>query len=677
MSHDVFISYSSKDKNAGDAVCAVLERNGVRCWIAPRDVVPGMVWGSAIVSAIHGAKVMVLVFSGAANTSPQIEREVERAISKGIPVIPFRIEDVQPSDSLEYFISASHWLDAFTAPLEQHLETLARVVRRIIEVKLGKEGGEGAPAKRQAADAAATVELATAPAGVHPPGPGAPASPRGETGRQPIEALASGASAGPDEIARTSKLGLHLLLRWVGAWVDFLVIVLLLMGPDYFLGNKLYQQTLAVWLGIIVLYFLIGEGLWGRTLGKLLTGMVVVDKSGHPPGIWKSGLRTILRLIEVNPLLVGGIPAAIVVALSQRRQRIGDMLAQTYVVRVKDLTTLATAPAGVHPPGPVAPAALAPPSRWRYFAATAALATCVALAALFFIWESRKNSVAGSRQVGEIFRDCAECPEMVVVPAGHFMMGAAQQEQSSDGDDAARERPRHEVRFERPFAVGIFAVTREQFEEFVRRTNNPMEGGCSFWDGSKEAIDPARSFRDPRFSGGPQAGDHPVVCVSEQEASKFASWPSGKTGHHYRLLSEAEREYVTRAGTTTAFWWGPSISADQANYWSDRSYNGSPTTPARFATLPVKSFRPNPWGLYQVHGNVTEWVADCPHPDYTGAPSDGTAWPMATGRDCNERLARSGSFMNSPVTLRSAQRRFFPDMREISIGFRVAQTLAN
>src|ERR1700734_2602618 len=135
MSHDVFISYSSKDKNAANAVCAVLERNGIRCWIAPRDVTPGMVWGSVIVGAINGAKIMVLVFSGAANTSPQIEREVERAISKGIPVIPFRIEDVQPSDSLEYFISASHWLDAFTDPLEQHLEKLANVVRQILKAK--------------------------------------------------------------------------------------------------------------------------------------------------------------------------------------------------------------------------------------------------------------------------------------------------------------------------------------------------------------------------------------------------------------------------------------------------------------------------------------------------------------------------------------------------------------
>jgi formylglycine-generating enzyme required for sulfatase activity len=266
---------------------------------------------------------------------------------------------------------------------------------------------------------------------------------------------------------------------------------------------------------------------------------------------------------------------------------------------------------------------------------------------------------------------------MVVVPAGHFMMGAAEQEQSSNSDDAARERPRHEVGFERSFAVGVFAITRDEFEAFVRRTNTPMGGGCNFWDGSKEALDTARSFRDPHFSGGPQAGDHPVVCVSVQEAGKFATWLSGKTGHRYRLLSEAEREYVTRAGTTTAFWWGPSISADQANYWSDQSYNGSPTTPARFTTLPVKFFRPNPWGLYQVHGNVTEWVTDCPHPDYTGAPSDGSAWQMDAGRDCKERLARSGSFMNSPIVLRSAQRRFFSDLREISIGFRVAQTLAN
>ena len=178
MSHDVFISYSSKDKNAANAVCAVLERNGIRCWIAPRDVTPGMVWGSVIVGAINGAKIMVLVFSGAANTSPQIEREVERAISKGIPVIPFRIEDVQPSDSLEYFISASHWLDAFTDPLEQHLEKLAKVVRQIIEAKRETTANKDdvanrppaiAPAVQPRSDVQPSIPLA-------PPAPPAPAS---------------------------------------------------------------------------------------------------------------------------------------------------------------------------------------------------------------------------------------------------------------------------------------------------------------------------------------------------------------------------------------------------------------------------------------------------------------------------------------------------------------------
>jgi hypothetical protein len=163
MSYDVFISYSSKDKHAADAACAVLERNGIRCWIAPRDVLPGMTWGAAIVAAIHQVKLFVLVFSGSANTSPQIEREVERAINDGLPVIPFRIENVKPSNSLEYFISASHWLDAFTQPMEQHLETLAQVVRRIIELKQDKADGAIKPADRPAAAAGAPAETAAPP----------------------------------------------------------------------------------------------------------------------------------------------------------------------------------------------------------------------------------------------------------------------------------------------------------------------------------------------------------------------------------------------------------------------------------------------------------------------------------------------------------------------------------
>ena len=132
MAHDVFISYSLKDKQIADAACVVLETNGIRCWIAPRDIVPGRDWGGSIMEAIRGSGAMVLIFSANANTSAQIKREVERAINKGIPVIPFRIEDVAPSDTLEYFISTPHWLDAFTPPMEPHLAYLAEVARQIV-----------------------------------------------------------------------------------------------------------------------------------------------------------------------------------------------------------------------------------------------------------------------------------------------------------------------------------------------------------------------------------------------------------------------------------------------------------------------------------------------------------------------------------------------------------------
>jgi len=132
MVHDVFVSYSSKDKPTADAACAVLESHGIRCWVAPRDILPGSDWGGSIIEAISGARAMVLIFSANANASPQIKREVERAVNKGIPVVPLRIEDVVPTASLEYFISTPHWLDAFTPPLERHLQYLAEVVRKIV-----------------------------------------------------------------------------------------------------------------------------------------------------------------------------------------------------------------------------------------------------------------------------------------------------------------------------------------------------------------------------------------------------------------------------------------------------------------------------------------------------------------------------------------------------------------
>lgn len=132
MAHDVFISYASKDKPKADAACAVLESRGIRCWIAPRDVLPGRPYGEAILDAIHGCRVMVLILSSHANESLHIPKEVERAVSRGVTVVPLRIEDVTPGKSLDYFIGSVHWLDALTPPLEQHLENLVTTVQRLL-----------------------------------------------------------------------------------------------------------------------------------------------------------------------------------------------------------------------------------------------------------------------------------------------------------------------------------------------------------------------------------------------------------------------------------------------------------------------------------------------------------------------------------------------------------------
>ena len=155
MAHDVFVSYAHQDRTVANAVCATLEAHGIRCWIAPRDIMPGSDWGEAIIDAIQGAKALVLIFSSNSNDSDQIKREIERTVHQGIAVIPFRIEDVLPNKTLEYFISTQHWLDALTPPLEDHMAHLAETITVLLEKKRGKEkplqvgGEEPAPSQPQ------------------------------------------------------------------------------------------------------------------------------------------------------------------------------------------------------------------------------------------------------------------------------------------------------------------------------------------------------------------------------------------------------------------------------------------------------------------------------------------------------------------------------------------------
>ena len=160
MAHDVFISHSSKDKAIADAVCATLEGKGIRCWIAPRDVPPGKDWGEAIIEGLEGSRIMILVFSSHANESVNVPKEVERAINKGLDVVPFRVEDVKLSKKLEYHLSSVHWLDALTPPLQQHIAYLADKVARSLGQVSGTPTAHGAAGPSAARSQAPT---ATAP----------------------------------------------------------------------------------------------------------------------------------------------------------------------------------------------------------------------------------------------------------------------------------------------------------------------------------------------------------------------------------------------------------------------------------------------------------------------------------------------------------------------------------
>jgi len=235
-----------------------------------------------------------------------------------------------------------------------------------------------------------------------------------------------------------------------------------------------------------------------------------------------------------------------------------------------------------------------------------------------------------------IFRECEDCPAMVVVPAGSFTMGSPK---SRDG--TGWESPQHEVVMARPFAVAKYEVTFAQWETCVAAL------GC------------------PQVSdGGWGRGERPVTNVVWDEAQQYVNWLSKLTGRPYQLLSEAEWEYAARAGTTTPY----SFGSDRALLGEFAWHQGN----SDFKTHPVGEKKPNGFGLHDMHGNVWEWVQDCWHDSYEGAPTDGTAW--TGGYDCRDRLTRGGSVGERNFT--SAERFYwFTHARLDNLGFRVARTL--
>jgi formylglycine-generating enzyme required for sulfatase activity len=264
---------------------------------------------------------------------------------------------------------------------------------------------------------------------------------------------------------------------------------------------------------------------------------------------------------------------------------------------------------------------------------------------------------------GEPFKDCPDCPEMVAVPAASFTMGASPNELV-----ATQREDRVLVSMARPFAIGKYAVTRGEFAAFVAATGRKMESGC--YRLGVRGRNPELDWRSPGFV---QTDHHPVVCVSWHDAKAYVAWLSSRTGKHYRLPSEAEREFVARAGSTTPFWWGDGISTDQANYDGRITYAvGGAAGEWRNSTVAVFAFLANPWGLHNVHGNVWDWTEDCWNEKNAGNPGDGTA---RSDGDCSFRVVRGGSFNNAPHTLRAARREREPaDNRIVTFGFRVARS---
>jgi len=292
--------------------------------------------------------------------------------------------------------------------------------------------------------------------------------------------------------------------------------------------------------------------------------------------------------------------------------------------------------------------------------------------------------MAGPLAAQQGFRDCLACPEMVTIPTGTFVMGAAPGEEEREGtpvENRGRAEPQRRVAIDYSFALGRTEVTRGQFAAFVLASGHAVAKACvGLGPDGRPAEKADRDWRNPGFE---QTDDHPVICVSWKDAQAYVDWLKKLTGKNYRLPSEAEWEYAARAGSLTARYWGDKRDdACRFGNVSDES-RAAQTKVARdpakmflctdgyVFTAPVGKFHPNAFGLYDMMGNAWEWVADCWNENYVGAPTNGSIWDK---RECPLRIARGGGWVSEPRLVRSAMRnRGTSEFRGDIIGFRVAR----
>jgi formylglycine-generating enzyme required for sulfatase activity len=294
-----------------------------------------------------------------------------------------------------------------------------------------------------------------------------------------------------------------------------------------------------------------------------------------------------------------------------------------------------------------------------------------------------------SYKPGQVFSDRyvdlpGKTPSMVVIPTGSFQMGAP----DNEDDHNATETPQHAVTISKGFAMARSAITVGQFREFVRASGYVPDSvkldGASVYDESSGALrdDPRATWQDDY--AGHRAGENlPVVNISWNDAKAYADWLSQRTGKVYRLPSEAEFEYALRGGTTTRYWWGdgtPTRLVENLTGSGDRSHIGRRWSHAFrgysdgfWGPAPVMTFAPNPFGLYDINGNVSQWVQDCWHESYVSAPNDGSGW---LNPGCGTHVVRGGSWGSSPDQVNSAYREGADgSMRSGRVGFRVLREL--
>jgi formylglycine-generating enzyme required for sulfatase activity len=657
----VFLSYSSKDKAWADAACAVLEGRGVRCWIAPRDIAPGTEWGAAIIAGIDACRVMVLIFSDHANQSPQVRREVERAVSKGLTLLPCRVEDVQPVGAMEYALGNTHWLDVFTPPVEDQMGRLAEAVRMVLAAGRGQGASAAGGDLRRAAGTeesfrfpcpacgkrlkatraqvgrrarcacgnAVTVPAPTEPLAPTPP----PAMPLGGAGSVVPQTAARPEPAMPpplpSAVAPAGGLSRRRHWPWLAGAAGVLVVVAVSV--------------------VVVLTVVKG---WIRSAN-------VTGSDGYGASSTAAG--------HIEPPVVDG-PTA--------NGYGGGGSSETNVVS-SDRPPPPGAPQVTQPPRPPEPIPAPgprPSDSPQAQPAAPPVETPVNLASLE---PRRRNSLK---------------MELVLIKPGSFIMGKDSEE--------FNEKPAHQVTLTRPFYMGVYEVTRGQFRAFVN--DRAYHGGKSYLAESQTDGKGCYGYykatgeftdRQTRFfwdnTGFEQTDEHPVVDVTWNDAMAFCRWLGKKEGAFYDLPTEAEWEYVCRAGTTTPYWTGADErSLRGACNYKDLAYDRlhPPKSPPiqgnrwddGFAfTAPVGSFRPNPWGVHDLLGNVEEWCADTTRRYVAQDETD----PRGDNRNATEfgngrRAVRGGSWSSDFLfDFKTTHRPPAQDAGEANynLGFRVVQ----